>query len=136
MLVLSTFFCRHYFLRYSKYLHRDSNPGQTVRVCDLCSCNLLAEQCWSHLCSTIISFQGAENIFSRFRTYDLYSCNMIETNNFGLGPVLLSCLVSELQTLTSPGLEPRTIFRTFDLSKIFSWFQGMPNLVHSFSSYK
>jgi hypothetical protein len=42
----------------------------------------------------------------------LCSCNLVfETNNFGLGAVLLSRLVSELQETSSSGLEPRTVFR-------------------------
>jgi hypothetical protein len=62
----------------------------------------------------------------------LYSCNLLfETNNFGLGASLLSCLVSELQEPPSPGLEFRTIFQSFDLSEIFFWSQeiSMPSLV-------
>jgi hypothetical protein len=31
--------------------------------------------------------------------------------NFGLGAVLISCLVSKLQKPSSPGLEPMTLFR-------------------------
>jgi hypothetical protein len=52
-------------------------------------------------------------------------------DNFGLVDVVLSCLVSKIQKPPSPSFEPRTLFRTFDLSKISFWFQGisMPTLV-------
>jgi hypothetical protein len=47
-----------------------------------------------------------------FRCCCLFSCNLsAETNNFGLGPVLLSCLVSEKQL--SPGLELRKVSLKF-----------------------
>jgi hypothetical protein len=46
------------------------------------------------------------------RRFCLCSCNGIaEINNFGFGAVLLPFLVSELQKLPSPVLEPRTVFR-------------------------
>jgi hypothetical protein len=54
------------------------------------------------------------------------SCNLLaETNHFGLGAVLLLCLVSELQKLLSQGLEPRALFRRLDFSKISSWYQDV-----------
>jgi hypothetical protein len=68
----------------------------------------------------------------RFRVCDLSSCNLLfETNNFGLGAVLLSCLVSELQEPSSSGLELRTLFRSSGISIFSSWSQGiiMPSLV-------
>jgi hypothetical protein len=50
-----------------------------------------------------------------FRVCDLSPCNLlVKTNNFGLCTVLLSCLISELQKPSSPGLEPRAVFRGFD----------------------
>jgi hypothetical protein len=118
------------------------------------------------------------NIFTGTRTQDnlrvcnLRSCNFpAETNNFVLGSVL-SCLVTELQKPSSPGLKPSTDFegygpcptlaylkqtilvltpffyhplfpgnrnnphrdsnlghfRSFDLSEISSWFQGISML--------
>jgi hypothetical protein len=88
-----------------------------------------------------ISFQVTETIFTgtrtrdSFRVCDLCSCNLlVETTNFGLGAVLISCLVSELQKPSSPGLGLWTLFRSFELSKIPSWFRGF--LVYPFSSYK
>jgi hypothetical protein len=55
-----------------------------------------------------------------FRGCGLCSCNLLaETNNFGLGAVLLSCLVSELQEPSSPGLELRTLFRSLTLLRSF-----------------
>jgi hypothetical protein len=45
---------------------------------------------------------------------DLCSCNSsFETNNFGLGTVLLSYLVSELQETPSPGIDLMTFFPAF-----------------------
>jgi hypothetical protein len=50
------------------------------------------------------------------RDCGLCSCNLpTKTNNFGLGAVLLSCLVFELQKSSSPGLEPRTDIRSCGL---------------------
>jgi hypothetical protein len=69
-----------------------------------------------------------------FRGCGTCFCNLLaEINNFGLGPVLLSCLVSELQKPPSPGLKPRTISRSFYCSEISFCFQGMsmPRLVHN-----
>jgi hypothetical protein len=77
------------------------------------------------------------NIFTETRTQDsfwicnLSSCNsLFETNNFGLGAVLLSCLVSELQEPPSPVLKLRTFSRSFDPPVFSSWSQeiSMPNL--------
>jgi hypothetical protein len=60
-----------------------------------------------------------ETIFET-RTQDSFSdcglclCHLLfETNSFGLGAVLLSYLVSELQEPPSPGLQLRTIFQSF-----------------------
>jgi hypothetical protein len=123
----------------TQHLHRNSNP-EVFLVCNLCSWILPAE-----------------------------------SNNFILGPVLLLCLVTQLQEPSSPQIEHRTDsqghdlcpvisslkqtalvlapffyrayfssyrnhphrdsnsghFRSFNLSEISSWFQGisMPNLV-------
>jgi hypothetical protein len=64
----------------------------------------------------IITIISKSNIFTEtrnqysFQICDLSSCNLLaETNNFVLCPVLLSCLVSELQKLSSPRLELRTV---------------------------
>lgn len=42
--------------------------------------------------------------------------DLVKTNYFFLGTVLLFCLVSELQDSTLPGHEPRTVFWGFGLS--------------------
>jgi hypothetical protein len=53
-----------------------------------------------------------------FRVCDLSSCNLrAETNNFDLGAVLLSGLVSELQKPPSPVLELGQIFGVFTFLK-------------------
>jgi hypothetical protein len=67
-----------------------------------------------------------------FRVCDLSFCNILfETNNFGLAAVLLSYLVSELQETPSPGLELRTLFRSFYPTMFSFWSQGIsiPSLV-------
>jgi hypothetical protein len=67
-----------------------------------------------------------------YRDCDLWSCNILSaTNKFALDTFLLSCLVSELQEPSSPGLELGTIFRNCYLSKISYCSQGlsMPCLV-------
>jgi hypothetical protein len=110
-------------------------------VCDLCSCNLIADTnsfcLGAILLSCLVSklqkhFHRDSNPGQIFRVCGLYSYNLIaETNNFGLGTVLLSCSVSELQEPASPGLELITLFRRFNLCKISSCSQGvsMPSLV-------
>jgi hypothetical protein len=67
------------------------------------------------------------NIFTGTRTRDsfrvcnLCSCNLpAETNNFVLGSLLLSCLITELQKPSSPGLDPRTDFRVYGLCPVIS----------------
>jgi hypothetical protein len=69
----------------------------------------------------------------------LCSCNLLaETNYFNLGAVLLSYLFFDLQKESSPGIEPRTVFRdcghcfcyllfeanNFDLGAIFLSYLG------------
>jgi hypothetical protein len=67
------------------------------------------------------------NIFTETRTQDSFQfcdlsrCNLLaKTNNFVLGAVLLSCLVSELQKPSSPGLEPRTVFGVVAVVSVIS----------------
>jgi hypothetical protein len=61
-----------------------------------------------------------------FRSSDLCSCTFLfETNNFSLGSVLLSFLVSEAQEPPLSRLELRAIYRNFYLTKISSWSQGI-----------
>jgi hypothetical protein len=51
-----------------------------------------------------------------FRVCNLSSCDLFaEINNFVIYAVLLSCLVSELQKTSSPGIELRTALRGCDL---------------------
>jgi hypothetical protein len=78
------------------------------------------------------SFQGTEIIFIGleprmvFRVCDPCPCNLLaETSESGLGALLLSCIVSNLQKTSSPGFEARTVPRSFGLYKMFSWFQGI-----------
>jgi hypothetical protein len=62
---------------------------------------------------SILAATGTQNIF---RACHLCLCNFLtETNNAGLGAIILSCLLSELQKAFSPGQEPRTFFRVFYL---------------------
>jgi hypothetical protein len=70
----------------------------------------------------IIIIISKPKIFTGTRNQDrvldcgLTSCNIpTETNNFYLGVVLRSSIVSELQKLSSPGLKLRTGFRDCDL---------------------
>jgi hypothetical protein len=55
------------------------------------------------------------NIFTEARTQDIFrvcvqsSCNLVVEENFVLCTILLSCLVSELQKTSSPGLEPKMV---------------------------
>jgi hypothetical protein len=49
-----------------------------------------------------------------------YSCNLLfEINKSAFGVVLLSCLVSELQKPSSPGLELRTLWKFRSLLNLF-----------------
>jgi hypothetical protein len=64
----------------------------------------------------------------------------LKQTNFGLGAILLSCLAFQLQKPPLPGLEPGTLFLSFDLSEISlvarHWhaeFWG--KLVYPFSGY-
>jgi hypothetical protein len=66
--------------------------------------------------------QSYIKLLVRTRTQDRFRCcgvcfyNLLfEANNFGLGAVILACLVSELHKTSSLGLEPRNIFRGFSI---------------------
>jgi hypothetical protein len=70
----------------------------TNQVCNLYSCNLPTETNILYGVSFCIalSYQATESIFTGTRTQDRFflglwplSCNLVETNNFGLGAVLL-----------------------------------------------
>jgi hypothetical protein len=112
--VLVTFFCRAYFPSYRKHLHRDSNPGQFYGVLPLVSVSV------SSLRLTTLFLKMA--VFWVVAPFARTSDTLV---NFGLGAVLLSCLVSKLQESPSQGLELRTLFRSFDLYIFSSWSQGM-----------
>jgi hypothetical protein len=116
-----------------------SKPEHFFGGCGLCSCNILTKTNNFGLGDILLLCLVSKKQRTssprleprRFRDWSLCSCNLLaETNNFGLGAILLSWLVSELQKPPSLGLEPRILFGAFDLSKIFSWFQGihMPSL--------
>jgi hypothetical protein len=67
--------------------------------------------------SVLLSCRARENIFTRTRTQDRFSwlflnfCNLLaETNKVGLGAVLPSCLVCELQKSSSRELEHPLLF--------------------------
>jgi hypothetical protein len=91
----------------------------SLQVCDLSSCNLLAEMNKFYLCATLLSCKVSElhkpsssGLEPRtvFRCCGLCSCNILaKTNNFGLGAILLSFLVSELQKPSSLAIKPRRV---------------------------
>jgi hypothetical protein len=102
-----------------------------------CSCNLLPEtRNFSHVHVLLLLVSTVQKIPSlglELRTVskfcDLCFCNFFtERNSFGLGAVLLLCLISDLQKPSSQALEPRIFFWSFDCCKIFSWFQGISML--------
>jgi hypothetical protein len=79
-----------------------------------------------------LSWASKEIIFTETRTQDsfswlwAYSCYLsVETNSFGLEPLLVSCLVSEPP---SPGIELRTLFPEFGSSYVLFL---MPRSKHS-----
>jgi hypothetical protein len=56
-----------------------------------------------------------------FRVCNLCYCNLpSEANNFVLGSVLLSCLVTKLQKSSSPVLKPKTYFRGYGFYPVIS----------------
>jgi hypothetical protein len=59
----------------------------------------------------ILTKTRTQDGFSNFLPYFLQACR--ETNNFGLSAISLSCLVFELQELSSPGIEIRILFWSF-----------------------
>jgi hypothetical protein len=93
------------------------------------------------------SFRATENIFTGNRTQDsfsklwLCSCNiLLETNNTGLGAVLLRFSVSELHKPSSPGLENRTGFQGCGLCSCYLPFETnnfcLGAILLSFPSYR
>jgi hypothetical protein len=75
--------------------------------------------------SIVLSYLATESKFTGTRNKDRFPglwplpCNiLVETNNFGLGAILLQCLVSELQKPPSLGLELRTL-RVLNFPNLF-----------------
>jgi vesicle coat complex subunit len=86
------------------YIFTETRNQDCFRVCDLSSCNLLAETNNFVLYAVLLSC-----LVSSYRNHIHRDSNpgqflLFETNNFALSAVLLSCLVSELQELPSSGL--------------------------------
>jgi hypothetical protein len=86
-----------------------------------------------------LSFRAKETSFTEAQIQDTFSrlwsfsCNLsAETNSFSLVPVLLSCLVSELKRLSSPGLEPKTYFS--ELWSLFLWYRRRSKQLCSWST--
>jgi hypothetical protein len=80
--------------------------------------SLLKQKIWPWRHSFIMLSSWATEIsFTRRQIQESFGgrgfcfCNLLfETKNFGLGAVLVLCLVSEVQKPSSPGIEPRTVF--------------------------
>jgi hypothetical protein len=122
----------YYYIIHKPKIFTKTRTQSSFRVCDLSSCNILAKNTIllvSELQKTSSSGLEPRAVFVGCgRCY----CNLlVETNNFGLGDILLSCLVSKIQKPPWPGFEPRTLFRSFDVSEIHFCFQGIsiPSLV-------
>jgi hypothetical protein len=100
------------------------------------------------LCKNVTSFILKHTVMTVFQVCKLCSCNLLtKTNYVGLDTLLLLCFFLSyrnhshpdsnpgqiygvvalflLQKPPSLGLEPRTLPRSFDISKISSWFQGV-----------
>jgi hypothetical protein len=82
----------------------------------------------------VLSFRATEIIVignrtqGRFRGCGLRFCDLLfEKNNFDIGAVLLSCLVSDLQEPPSPGIELRTLFPEFWPFVFSSWSHTTPS---------
>jgi hypothetical protein len=69
----------------------------------------------------VFSFRATKSIFSATRTQEFFRGSAFARvisplkKKIVFGAVLLSCLVTELQKPSSPGLEPRTDFRGYGL---------------------
>jgi hypothetical protein len=88
--------------------------------------------------SVTLSFRATDMIFTRNRTQDsffrgcgLLSCDLLETDDFGLGAILLSFLLLQTEEPPSPVIKLRTPFPDLWQSFVFSRSQGisMPSLV-------
>jgi hypothetical protein len=95
----------------------------------------------------MLSYRATEVTFAGTWTQEIFSwlwplyCDLVETNTFGLGTVILSWLVSEIQDPPSPGIETETFYRRSDLLCSLPGlkeqaFQVWCKLVYHFSSYK
>jgi hypothetical protein len=115
-------------------VHVISSPKQIILFFAPFVCRAWFPSYWNHL-----HWDSNPAVFLGF---GLCSCDLLaKTNNFGLGAVLLSCLVSELQEPLSPRIELRTLFQSFDLSMFSSclkeWAcQVWCKSVYPVSSYK
>jgi hypothetical protein len=110
------------------------------RVCDLSSCNLLAETNNFVLCAVIscLVFELQKPSSPGIEPMTLlWGCELLlffpRGNNFDLGAVLLSCVVSELHTSSSQGIEPRTVFRGCGLLPVNSSLKQITLTVAPFS---
>jgi hypothetical protein len=86
----------------------------SFRVCDLSSCILLTDMNKFYLGAILLSClvskphkTSSSELKPRtvFRCRGLCSCNLLTETNFGFRTIL-SCLVSELQKPSSPGINP------------------------------
>jgi hypothetical protein len=117
-----------------------TQPKTDFRGCSLCSCKFPAKKKNPGLGAVLLSclvskLQKPSSPELETRTVywgcGICLCNLLtKINNFGLDTIFLSCLVSELQKPPLLGLVPSTLFRSFGLSEISLWFQGisMPSL--------
>jgi hypothetical protein len=121
-------------------IYTETRTQDSLRVCDLSFCNLLAETNNCVLYAVPLSclasdLQKPSSPGLKPKSFSglcpLFLNLLVDRNIFGLGDILLSCLVSKIQEPSSPGFEPRTLFRRFDFSEISFWFQriSMPSLV-------
>jgi hypothetical protein len=105
----------------SPTIFTETRTQGSFRVCDLSSCNVLAEMNKFCLGTILLSYlvsklqkPSSSGLEARtvFRCCGFCSCNLLaEKNNFSLGTVLQSSLVSKILKPPSPGIEPRTVFR-------------------------
>jgi hypothetical protein len=118
----------------------ETRTQNTCWVCDLSSCNLLTETNNSVLCAVLIScliselqknFSSGFEPRTVFRGCGLCSCGLTETNNFGIGRFLYRTEFPRYRKHPNWVSNPGHFLRSFDLTKISSWFQGIsiPSLV-------
>lgn len=113
-----------------KHLYRYSNQGQFSGVVASISVISSSKQTTFVFCCAQLPFcrncPHQDSNQEVFQLFGLCFCNfLIETNNFGLGTVLLQCLVSKLQEPPLPGFELRTIFFIVLSFLVSCWSQGI-----------